>query len=196
MYGRRWFYWVQFYSLIAVYYKFTTGDTVWLGRADGLWWSNKTKSQTSAVAISQPKLESAEAEPRLLWDHTQLSCKTCCVRTKAIWAYVLEKLWKIILRSVSLRVHFINRFLRFCPFQTWDPWNVPFALSCALRVFRLLSQVTLLRFASVAHVGALWLHSASKRKRPEPCSAILPQVSCIVLFHLWVRSTYYRLGLT
>lgn len=38
----------------------------------------------------------------------------------------------------------------FLSFQTWDPWNVPFALSCALRVFRLLSQVTLLRFASVA----------------------------------------------
>lgn len=42
-----------------------------------------------------------------------------------------------------------------CHFQTWDPWNVPFALSCALRVFRLLSQVTLLRFASVAHISAL-----------------------------------------
>lgn len=31
--------------------------------------------------------------------------------------------------------------------QTWDPWNVPLALSCAVRVFRLLSQVTLLRCA-------------------------------------------------
>ena len=33
-------------------------------------------------------------------------------------------------------------------FQTWDPRNVPLALSCAVRVFRLLSQVTLLRFVS------------------------------------------------
>lgn len=47
---------------------------------------------------------------------------------------------------------YLTCFSIFLRFQTWDPWNVPLALSCALRVFRLLSQVTLLRFASVPHI--------------------------------------------
>lgn len=39
----------------------------------------------------------------------------------------------------------LNKMLKCVYCQTWDPWNVPLALSCAVRVFRLLSQVTLLR---------------------------------------------------
>lgn len=124
--------------------------------------------------ICKSCLESVEAEPRLLWDHSQLSCKICCVRTKAIWAYVwcFGKIAQVNfdkrllpdanpselcvnLKEGEKNCIVLNPFLRFCHFQTWDPWNVPFALSCALRVFRLLSQVTLLRFASVAHISAL-----------------------------------------
>ncbi len=45
--------------------------------------------------------------------------------------------------------------------QTWDSWNVPLALSCAVRVFRLLSQVTLLRFVCFISVCAILLTSTS-----------------------------------
>lgn len=48
--------------------------------------------------------------------------------------------------ALSVRCVYFDLFLSF---QTWDPWNVPLALSCAVRVFRLLSQVTLLRFGLI-----------------------------------------------
>lgn len=57
-------------------------------------------------------------------------------------------------RKKKTALFFFSLFLNFCHFQTWDPWNVPFALGCALRVFRLLSQVTLLRFVSVRQISA------------------------------------------
>lgn len=44
---------------------------------------------------------------------------------------------------------FLKEVKPFLPLQTWDPWNVPLALSCAVRVFRLLSQVTLLRYGLI-----------------------------------------------
>lgn len=42
----------------------------------------------------------------------------------------------------------------FCHSQAWNQWNVSLALSGAVRVFRLLSQVTLLRFVFVPHIFA------------------------------------------
>lgn len=61
-----------------------------------------------------------------------------------------------------LIICFLTFWFVFWHFQTWDPWNVPLALSCAVRVFRLLSQVTLLRFVFVQQIYAHRLTSIYK----------------------------------
>lgn len=61
---------------------------------------------------------------------------------------------KQLISAVSQTLLNVFQFF-FLSFQTWDPWNVPLALSCAVRVFRLLSQVTLLRFGCIEWIIVL-----------------------------------------